>query len=311
MTVDTLDFRTDAPTAVDLDVRWIDGTDPAQPLAQVHRLDPHTVVIRQSGRTDPEAPFVFLLFGNERALLIDTGATPDPARWPVRALVDDLVDEWLATNPRTTYPLVVVHTHSHGDHVAGDDQLRARPGTTVVGADAGSVQTFFGFTRWPDEVVRFDLGGRVLSVLGGPGHDDAAVVFHDPWTGILFTGDTVYPGRLYVPDMPAFVATLERVVAFCEAVPTTHVLGCHIEMSGRPGHDYPLAVPRHPDEPPLQMTVAQLVRLRDRAASVADRPGVHRFDDVILYNGNRRADQRRLAARGRLAGLRARVTRTP
>ncbi|GAA2724905.1 MBL fold metallo-hydrolase [Cellulomonas aerilata] len=306
-----LDFRTDAPVPVDLDVRWIDGTDPDQPLAQVHRLDRHTVVIRQSGRTDPEAPFVFLLFGDERALLVDTGATADPARWPVRSLVDGLVEEWLRENPRGTYPLTVVHTHSHGDHTAGDDAMRARPGTTVVGTDLASVREFFGFTRWPDEVVPLDLGGRVLSVIGGPGHDAAAVVLHDPWTGILLTGDTVYPGRLYVPDMAAFVATLERLVAFCRTVPTTHVLGCHIEMSARPGRDHPLAAPRHPGEPPLQMTVAQLERLRDRAVAVADRPGVHRFDDVVVYNGNRRRDRRRLAARGRLAQVAARVTRTP
>jgi len=49
---------------------------------------------------------------------------------------------------------------------------------------------------WPDRSVSFDLGGRVLEVLGSPGHHPAAITVYDPWTGVLLTGDTVYPGRL-------------------------------------------------------------------------------------------------------------------
>jgi hydroxyacylglutathione hydrolase len=65
------------------------------------------------------------------------------------------------------------------------------------------MKNFFGFTNWPNETVFFNLGGRILRVIAGPGHEEAATLFYDPWTGVLFTGDTVYPGRLYVMDMPA------------------------------------------------------------------------------------------------------------
>ena len=40
-----------------------------------------------------------------------------------------------------------------------------------------------------------------------------------------------------------------------------------------------------PDEPPLQMTVAQLRALRDAAVAAAGGPGAHRFDDFVLYSG--------------------------
>jgi glyoxylase-like metal-dependent hydrolase (beta-lactamase superfamily II) len=302
-----VDFCTNTPVPVDLDVRWIDGTDPLEPPLQVHMLDRHTVTIRQSLLTDPDAPFLYLFFGNERAVLVDTGASPDPDVWPLRTTVDGLLESWLADHPRASYDLIVVHTHDHRDHTDGDVQFRDRPRTTVVPVDLESVRSAFGFTTWPDEIVALDLGGRVLNVIGGPGHVPAAVVFHDPWTGILLTGDTVYPGRLFIRDTRAYVDTLNRLVAFCETVPVTHVLGCHIEMSGRPGHDYPLGATRHPDEPSLQMSPAQLVRVRDRAVAVAQRPAIHRFDDVILYNGNRPVDRRRLAARGALTRLTARL----
>ncbi len=279
-----VDFGAGAPVAGNLDVRWNFGA-PGEPPVQVHRYDPHTVLLRQSKRTSYEAPFLYLLFGNERVLLLDTGATRDAAVFPLRETVDGLIAGWLAANPRDGYELVVAHTHGHGDHVAGDPQFEGRPATTVVPREAGAVGEFFGFTSWPDEVVRFDLGGRVLELTGIPGHHPASVAIFDPWTGFLLTGDTVYPGRLYAPDPAGFAASLDRLAAFAGARPVTHVLGCHIEMTRRPGRDYPIGTRYQPDEPPLQMTVAQLVAVRDAAVPAVTRPGVHTSDDFIIYSG--------------------------
>ena len=66
-----------------------------------------------------EAPFIFLLFGNERAVLLDTGPSADPAKVPLRRTVDELVGAWLAEHPREDYELVVAHTHGHHDHRDG------------------------------------------------------------------------------------------------------------------------------------------------------------------------------------------------
>ena len=76
---------------------------------------------------------------------------------------------------------------------------------------------FFGFTDWPAQRVQFDLGGRALVVFGIPGHHAASIAVHDPTTGLLHTGDTVYPGRLYVDDLPAFLDSLDRLVTFAES----------------------------------------------------------------------------------------------
>src|SRR5258707_885606 len=92
------------------DRRERQGPGPHPPPIQVHRYDEHTVILRQSKSVHYEAPFIYLLFGNDRALLLDTGATADPAKFPLRATVDQLVEEWLARHPRDGYQLVVVHT---------------------------------------------------------------------------------------------------------------------------------------------------------------------------------------------------------
>jgi hydroxyacylglutathione hydrolase len=308
---ETIDFMTGAPAAGSLDVTWIHGARRAKrsqdPRIQVHHYDEHTVILRQSKSVHYEAPFLFLLFGNDRALLLDTGATAQPEKFPLREAVDGLISAWLSRHPREGYQLVVAHTHGHGDHVAGDAQFAGRPATTIVARDPGAVREFFGFTAdWPDQVVEFGLGGRVLEVIASPGHHPAAVTVHDPWTGILFTGDTVLPARLYAPDFPAFTSTLDRLVDFTATRAVTHVLGCHVEMSSRPGRDYPLGATYQPDERAPQMTVAQLAAVRDAARLVAGRKGVHVFDDFIIYNDPGQGAMIRMVARGlghRLRGL--------
>jgi len=297
-----VDFVTGAPTfSGSLEVRWRHGVRPlsgdTEPKIQVHRYDEHTFILRQAKTVSYEAPFLYLLFGNSRALLLDTGATDDPARCPMRQTVDRLITTWLATHARTSYPLVVAHTHGHPDHVAGDRQFEGRLETKVVATDRRSVMDFFGLTCWPDQVVQFDLGGRVLEVTGTPGHHDSSISILDAWTGFLLTGDSVYPGRLYVQDISAFTDSIGRLLRLAESRGVRHVMGCHIEMRRIPGRDYPIGATYQPDEPPLQLTVAQLRAVYDAAVSVADVPGAHAFDDFAIFNGPCRAAIARQHAR--------------
>ncbi|MEU6238495.1 MBL fold metallo-hydrolase [Kitasatospora sp. NPDC047058] len=285
-TPNQVDFTAAQVAGRSLDVRWIHGSESSKhntdPEIQVHHYDEHTVILRQNKAVNYEAPFLFLLFGDERAVLIDTGATADPASFPLRRVVDGLVADWLARHPRPGYRLLVLHSHGHGDHVAGDAQFADRPDTVLVDAGLDTVRAFLGLGDDPAEPAALDLGGRVLSCLASPGHHEAAVTYYDPYTGFLLTGDTVYPGRLYIADWDAFVATIDRLIAFAADHPVGHVLGCHIEMTTEPGVDYPIRYTYQPDEPPLQMTVAQLHDIRRALAEVAGRPGRHVFDDFLI-----------------------------
>jgi glyoxylase-like metal-dependent hydrolase (beta-lactamase superfamily II) len=296
-----LDFTAGAPIRGDLEVCWMHGSPrrapQVDPAFQVHRYDPHTYVLRQSKALSPEAPFLYLLFGNERAVLFDTGASKKAVDNPLRETVDGLVETWLGEHPREGYHLVVAHTHGHLDHVAGDAQFADRPATTVVDRELPAVQAFFGFDTWPDQVVEFDLGGRVLELTGAPGHQPATVTIYDPWSGFLLTGDNALPGRIYAFDFPAYLDSMERTVEFARAREITHVMGCHIEMTRRPGRDYPVGCRYQPDEPPLQMTVRQLIELRDAARSIKDEPGAHTFDDFVIMNGPARRYIVKLLAR--------------
>jgi glyoxylase-like metal-dependent hydrolase (beta-lactamase superfamily II) len=257
--------------------------------------DDTTYVIRQSKDLTYEAPFLHLLVGDERALLLDTGDVADPAVCSVRDLVDALLPPGL--------PLVVAHTHGHGDHVAGDGHFAGRPRTTVVGRDERAASDGWGFTAWPEQVVVFDLGGRPLEVTGIPGHHPTSVAVHDPRTRTLYTGDTVYPGRLYAKDPALFAASIERLVAFAAARPVDRVLGCHIELR-RGGGDYPVGSRYQPDEVAYPMTMSDLLTVRTGVRAAGGRPGVHHLGPAILWNEPCRAARRGHRVRLALARVR-------
>ena len=141
-----IDFAAEPPRPRPIDVAWIHGSPSAKhnadPDIQTFDYDPHTVILRQNKAINYEAPFLFLLFGNSRAVLIDTGATASAEYFPLRKTVDALLDRWLADHPRIGYELLVLHTHPHGDHIAGDGQFAGRAGTIVVDADWATTRKY-------------------------------------------------------------------------------------------------------------------------------------------------------------------------
>lgn len=227
------------------------------PPLRVQAYNADFFIMRQAACTNYEKPFLYLLFGRDKALLLDTGA----GRIDVATTVDTLVRGWLARRGGESLDLIVAHSHAHGDHVAGDSQFVGRPRTTVVGRDTASVRAFFGIRRWPNVVSTIDLGGRVLDVIPIPGHEPASIAIYDRRTGVLLTGDTFYPGRLYVRDTTAFAESIDRLTAFVRRHEVTHMLGAHVENSRTPYVDYVVGTVDQPDEHGLDLGRAQLFEL--------------------------------------------------
>ena len=242
-----------------------------------HQYTPTLFILRQSGCSDYEKPFLYLIFGKDKAMLWDTGSRN--AR--VREAVDRLVDRWLKTNARAGIPLLVIHSHGHGDHIAGDAQFADRPDTVLVKPDLASVKAFFGFQHWPEEVRTLDLGGRVLDIVPIPGHTDDSIALYDRQTGILLTGDSVYPGRLYVTDYPAFKASMHRLAAFTSDKVIAHVLGNHIEQTRTPFTDYPTGTKYQPDEHELALGVGNILEL-DRVLQGMPEPKTVALRDLTI-----------------------------
>ena len=260
---------------------WIDGTTPSEPETQVQRIDADTFVIRQSVRTNFEAPFLYLLFGTDRALLIDSGA----GGLKIRPTVDRLVGYWRAGHGGRPVRLIIAHSHSHGDHHGGDDEFRDRPDTELVGLQPQQVAAFFGMRDWPNAIGRYDLGHRVLDIVPTPGHEPAHIMIYDARTRLIFSGDMLYPGRLYVPRdrFHVFRASAVRLAGFARTHPVRALLGAHIEMTTAPGQDYPKEAAAHPSEHELALPPSAIADLEKAAASAKSPPEIDRHPDFIVY----------------------------
>ena len=260
---------------------WIDGTAAAEPQMQVQRYDADTFVIRQSVKTNFEAPFLYLLFGKDRVLLLDTGA----GGLKVRPTIDGVIADWLTAHHRASIPLVVAHSHSHGDHRMGDVEFKDRPDTVVVGWTAPEVAAFFKIADWPRDIVKFDLGGRVLDVIPTPGHHPSHIMIFDERTRLLLSGDTLYPGRLYVPadQFSAYRDSIDRVVAFTTGRRVSHILGAHVEMTTTPGKDFAQAAPVHASEHALDLPYADLLELQAAVHAMGETATKDVHDDFIVF----------------------------
>ena len=239
------------------------------PEWQVHEYNANLYIIRESGCTNYEKPFLYLFFGEDKALLQDTGA----GETDVDRLIPSLLQQWAKKANKPVPPLLVVHSHSHGDHVSGDKKLAALSGVTVVAAKPEAIETALNMKGWPTQLGTIDLGGgRILDAIPIPGHDTADLALYDRQTGLLLTGDTLYPGRLYVRNFPAYVQSINRLVEFTKDRPVAHVLGTHIEQSRTPFVDYKVRTIYQPDETVLELSRGDLLELQAALAAMQGKP---------------------------------------
>lgn len=152
-------------------------------------MEPTTTTVKKisSGVWSLEQEMVrcFLIVGQQRAMLLDTGAAP----CDLPALIREI----------TPLPLVVLNTHGDGDHTAGDHyfpDIHAHPEEFPI------IRRFrpeLSCTLHPiTGLSSFDLGGRVLQVIETPGHTPGSICLLDHKNRILFSGDTLSYGPVFL-----------------------------------------------------------------------------------------------------------------
>jgi len=253
------------------------------PEWQVHEYNPTFFILRQSGCTDYEKPFVYLIFGQDKALLFDTGSRNGNIVPTLRRTIHN----WLERNDRKSIALIVTHSHAHSDHVAGDKDVQAMNDpaipVTFVPAKVPDEKAFFQISDGADAHGFVDLGNRPIDVIPIPGHDAASIALYDRKTGNLLTGDSLYPGRLYIHDLATFQASTERLIRFTEGKPIAHILGCHIEETRTPFLDYAIGTIYQPDEHELALSRGALLEMEDALKSLNGVPKRLALSDFSLW----------------------------
>ena len=259
------DAATDTQTIALQQKKWIHGsadcTLNADVKVEVFQYDPTSYVLRQNKCQNFEAPFIYVLIGEYKVLVLDTGAIESSADSPLYETVQSLVYAHPGNDLGTEKEVIVIHSHSHNDHRAGDAQFEGKPNVTLVKPSYPEMTEFLGFVDWPNGLARFELGGRKLIIIPTPGHQEEAISIYDPQTKWLLTGDTLYPGKVYVKNWDDYAQSIDRLVHFSETHTIGALLGAHIEMSNKPGELYPIGSTFQPDEAPLALGMRHLTAI--------------------------------------------------
>jgi glyoxylase-like metal-dependent hydrolase (beta-lactamase superfamily II) len=243
---------------------------------QVHEYNEDFYIIRESGCVHFEKPFLYLIFGENKALLEDTGvaSAADKSVIPTAPVIMDLMAKWAARRKHAPVSLVVIHSHSHADHTAADGQFKQMPAVQFVAATPAEIQKAAGIATWPTDLGQIDLGKRIVDIIPIPGHDVASIALYDRVTGNLMTGDSLYPGRLGVQlaQVPTFAASAQRLADFVGTHDVAHVLGTHIEQTKTAFLDYPRGTNYQPEEHSLDLTRAHVIELNDAFIKMGNSP---------------------------------------
>ncbi|MEO6806602.1 MAG: MBL fold metallo-hydrolase [Edaphobacter sp.] len=209
---------------------------------EIYRIAPGVFSIYEPHQS--EQTIGYLIVGNRQAVLFDTGMG-----------IGDLKK---VTTALTNKPIIVLNSHTHNDHVGNnwqfatiygvdsefsrrnaqgstsDAQAEIKPDEICGSLPAGFNRADYATRPWKissyihdKEII--DLGGRSLTILATPGHTPDSISLLDSAAGLLFTGDTFYPGTiwLYRPetDLTAYEASIKRLAALAPHLKM--VLGAH------------------------------------------------------------------------------------
>ena len=217
----------------------------------VEEIDSQTYAISEYKHW--EETHCYLLYGTERAVLIDTGLGVSD----IRSVVDKL----------TSLPVMVVTTHVHWDHIGGHrhfdniavhglekDWLSVRfplsldavkknltmlPCVFPEGFHIDAYQVFQGI---PQRILHdgdhLDLGGREIHVIHTPGHSPGHCCFYEPEREYLYSGDLIYKGCLYASypttDPLLFYASVRKIRGYKigKVLPGHHQLEIPVPLIG-------------------------------------------------------------------------------
>ena len=214
----------------------------SDPWFEVYKIVPGVFAIYEPHQA--EEVISYLIVGHKQAVLFDTGM--------------GIANIHKVVTQLTSRPIVVLNSHTHDDHVGGNSLFpfvfgmdtnftRANAKGSRVDAQAeiapdqvcASLPKNFEAAKYetkPWKISMFvhdgfkiNLGGRTVEIIATPGHTPDSIALLDRENGLLFTGDTYYPGDiwLYRPEtnLDAFVTSAQKLAALAPQLKL--VLGAH------------------------------------------------------------------------------------
>lgn len=143
----------------------------------------------------------FLLAGEKKALLIDSGMTVHNAKEIAQEL--------------TNLPIELLNTHADIDHIGSNDEFDSFYMNPAEASNYYNTNQRTG-TMIPvtDEDI-VDLGGRELEIITLPGHTPGSIAVLDKKNRVLISGDPIQDGNIFMfgvqREMHAYILSLEKL----------------------------------------------------------------------------------------------------
>ncbi|NHJ87373.1 MAG: MBL fold metallo-hydrolase [Asgard group archaeon] len=164
-----------------------------------------------------------------KLFIIDIGMSGLLTRYKLRKTLKEIVGE-----KAKKYQVEVFLTHSHIDHVTGENNLNifdditfssskqtakhinARDEVTLLSKYHASISFTVEKTYSDKDTIK--VGENELIFLEAPGHTDGSSVIYDKNTGSLFSGDVVFNGGVGRMDLPTgnqelMIKSLEKLAS--------------------------------------------------------------------------------------------------
>ena len=143
----------------------------------------------------------FLLAGEEKALLIDSGMQIRNAREIAESLVD--------------LPVELLNTHADPDHIASNHEFESFYMNPAEASNFYKTQKRTGTIIPVTDGDIIDLGGRALEIITLPGHTPGSIAVLDKNYRALFSGDPIQDGSIFMfgvhREMHAYILSLEKL----------------------------------------------------------------------------------------------------
>ena len=199
----------------------------------------------------------------------------------------------------------ILNTHHHFDHAGGNEELKAKWGCQIVGADNDAAR-IPGIDVRVSDGDSLSFGSAEAQVLETPGHTTGHIAYYFAEDGIAFVGDTLFAlgcGRLFEGTADQMWVSLNKLMA----LPDDTVVYCAHEytqanaafaLSVEPGNPDLVARSEEIDrlraagEPTVPTTIglekATNPFLRPDSANLQERVGMQGGDLVAVFAETRR-----------------------
>lgn len=163
-------------------------------------------------RIEDEGVRFFLLAGKDKALLIDSGRQIHNAREIAGQLV--------------SLPVELLNTHADLDHIGSNDEFEVFYMHPAEASNYYNTQNKTGRFVPVEHGTILDLGNRRLEIISIPGHTPGSIAVLDIGNRVLYSGDTVQDGRIFMfgvqRELHAYIQSLEKLDALRDRFDTIY-----------------------------------------------------------------------------------------